>query len=161
MLVCSHCKKEQPLKQRRKKKLQRFDEKREEWELGHKKNHNLASIKDEATSCWRSVGITPLDFNAVDAKGAGEERPPQVLLITSVISGRAGEEEPPQVLLITSVISESRGGHSKAQYPPPFILPDISRRLLLSFVCHKSPCEDQLCQMADSISNLTSVQMMM
>ncbi|CAM4530898.1 unnamed protein product [Leuciscus chuanchicus] len=39
---------EQPLKQRLKKKLQRFDEKREEWVVGRKKNHNTASIKDEA-----------------------------------------------------------------------------------------------------------------
>ncbi|XP_051980805.1 uncharacterized protein LOC127642135 [Xyrauchen texanus] len=46
--ICSHCKKEQPLKQRLKKKLQRFDEKREEWVVGRKKNHNTASIKDEA-----------------------------------------------------------------------------------------------------------------
>ncbi|XP_073688927.1 uncharacterized protein, partial [Garra rufa] len=46
--ICSHCKKEQPLKQRLKKKLQRFDEKREEWKVGRKKNHNIASIKDEA-----------------------------------------------------------------------------------------------------------------
>ncbi|XP_076591391.1 uncharacterized protein LOC143323436 [Chaetodon auriga] len=46
--VCCHCKKEQPLKQRLKKKLQRFDEKREEWVVGRKKNHNVASIKDEA-----------------------------------------------------------------------------------------------------------------
>ncbi|XP_067293070.1 uncharacterized protein [Pseudorasbora parva] len=46
--ICSHCKKEQPLKQRLKKKLQRFDDKREEWVCGHKKNHNVASIKDEA-----------------------------------------------------------------------------------------------------------------
>ncbi|ROI15535.1 Carcinoembryonic antigen-related cell adhesion molecule 1 [Anabarilius grahami] len=46
--ICCHCKKEQPLKQRLKKKLQRFDDKREEWVVGHKKNHNSASIKDEA-----------------------------------------------------------------------------------------------------------------
>lgn len=46
--ICSHCKKEQPLKQRLKKKLERFDEKREEWVVGRKKNHNTASIKDEA-----------------------------------------------------------------------------------------------------------------
>ncbi|KAL1268888.1 hypothetical protein QQF64_034251 [Cirrhinus molitorella] len=46
--VCSHCKKEQPQKQRLKKKLERFDKKREEWVVGHKKNHNIASIKDEA-----------------------------------------------------------------------------------------------------------------
>ncbi|KAF4097688.1 hypothetical protein G5714_021696 [Onychostoma macrolepis] len=46
--ICLNCKKEQPLKQRLKKKLQRFDEKREEWVVGHKKNHNIASIKDEA-----------------------------------------------------------------------------------------------------------------
>ncbi|XP_058636590.1 uncharacterized protein LOC131543345 isoform X3 [Onychostoma macrolepis] len=46
--ICLNCKKEQPLKQRPKKKLQRFDEKREEWVVGHKKNHNIASIKDEA-----------------------------------------------------------------------------------------------------------------
>ncbi|RXN19688.1 scavenger receptor cysteine-rich type 1 M130-like protein [Labeo rohita] len=39
---------EQPLKQRLKKKLQRFDEKKEEWVVGRKKNHNSASIKDEA-----------------------------------------------------------------------------------------------------------------
>ncbi|XP_034149567.1 ribosome-binding protein 1-like [Esox lucius] len=47
--VCSHCKAEQPLKQRLKKKLQRFDEKREKWVVGRKKNHNSASIKDEAS----------------------------------------------------------------------------------------------------------------
>ncbi|XP_030263833.1 uncharacterized protein LOC115575723 isoform X2 [Sparus aurata] len=47
--VCPHCKTEQPLKQRLKKKLQRFDDKREEWVVGRKKNHNVASIKDEAT----------------------------------------------------------------------------------------------------------------
>ncbi|XP_077051711.1 uncharacterized protein LOC143701905 isoform X2 [Siphateles boraxobius] len=46
--ICSHCKQEQPLKQRLKKKLQRFDEKREQWVVGRKKNHNTASIKDEA-----------------------------------------------------------------------------------------------------------------
>ncbi|KAI7793852.1 hypothetical protein IRJ41_000489 [Triplophysa rosa] len=46
--ICLNCKKEQPLKQRLKKKLQRFDEKREEWVVVHKKNHNIASIKDEA-----------------------------------------------------------------------------------------------------------------
>ncbi|KAF7711822.1 hypothetical protein HF521_000833 [Silurus meridionalis] len=46
--ICSNCKKEQPLKQRLKKKLQRFDEKREEWVVGRKKNHNIASIKDES-----------------------------------------------------------------------------------------------------------------
>ncbi|XP_067313928.1 uncharacterized protein [Pseudorasbora parva] len=50
--VISHCAQttvqEQPLKQRLKKKLQRFDDKREEWVCGHKKNHNVASIKDEA-----------------------------------------------------------------------------------------------------------------
>ncbi|RXN36516.1 CAP domain [Labeo rohita] len=46
--ICSNCKKEQPLKQRLKKKLQRFDEKKEEWVVGRKKNHNSASIKDEA-----------------------------------------------------------------------------------------------------------------
>ncbi|RXN03113.1 CMRF35-like molecule 4 [Labeo rohita] len=34
--------------QRLKKKLQRFDEKKEEWVVGRKKNHNSASIKDEA-----------------------------------------------------------------------------------------------------------------
>ncbi|CAL8254712.1 unnamed protein product [Boreogadus saida] len=39
---------EQPAKQRLKKRLERFDQKREEWVAGHKKNHNLASIKDEA-----------------------------------------------------------------------------------------------------------------
>ncbi len=46
--ICLNCKNEQPLKQRLKKKLQRFDEKREEWVVGRKKNHNVASIKDEA-----------------------------------------------------------------------------------------------------------------
>ncbi|KAI7812525.1 hypothetical protein IRJ41_003468 [Triplophysa rosa] len=46
--ICLNCKKEQPLKQRLKKKLQRFDEKREEWVVVHKKNHNIASIMDEA-----------------------------------------------------------------------------------------------------------------
>ncbi|XP_047657923.1 uncharacterized protein LOC125139075 [Tachysurus fulvidraco] len=46
--ICCHCKKEQPLKQRLKKRLQRFDDKREEWVFGRKKNHNSASIKDEA-----------------------------------------------------------------------------------------------------------------
>ncbi|KAK2863728.1 hypothetical protein Q7C36_002882 [Tachysurus vachellii] len=42
------CRKEQPLKQRLKKKLQRFDDKREEWVFGRKKNHTSGSIKDEA-----------------------------------------------------------------------------------------------------------------
>ncbi|KAL1280065.1 hypothetical protein QQF64_014665 [Cirrhinus molitorella] len=46
--ICSHCKKEQPLKQHLKKKFQGFDEKREEWVVGSKKFHNIASIKDEA-----------------------------------------------------------------------------------------------------------------
>ena len=44
----SHCKKEQPVKQRLMKKLQRFDRKRKEWVFERKKNHNIASIKDEA-----------------------------------------------------------------------------------------------------------------
>ncbi|XP_060746171.1 involucrin-like [Tachysurus vachellii] len=39
---------EQPLKQRLKKKLQMFDDKREEWVFGRKKNHTSGSIKDEA-----------------------------------------------------------------------------------------------------------------
>ncbi len=46
--ICLNCKKEQPLKQWLKKKLQRFDEKREAWVVSRKKNHNIASIKDEA-----------------------------------------------------------------------------------------------------------------
>ncbi|XP_072563342.1 uncharacterized protein [Paramormyrops kingsleyae] len=46
--VCSNCKKEQPVKQRFKKKLQQFDKKREQWVVGRKRNHNIASIKDEA-----------------------------------------------------------------------------------------------------------------
>ncbi|RXN07168.1 MORC family CW-type zinc finger 3-like protein [Labeo rohita] len=46
--VCSNCKKEQPVKQRLKKKLQQFNEKREQWVVGRKRNHNIASIKDEA-----------------------------------------------------------------------------------------------------------------
>ena len=39
---------EQPAKQRLKKKLQKFDQKREEWVVGLRKNHNLASINDQA-----------------------------------------------------------------------------------------------------------------
>ncbi|XP_056120668.1 uncharacterized protein LOC130097748 isoform X2 [Rhinichthys klamathensis goyatoka] len=61
--ICSHYKKEQPLKQRLKKKLQRFDEKREEWVIGHKKNHNMASIKDEANIMLEklhAIGYKPL-----------------------------------------------------------------------------------------------------
>ncbi|KAK1900381.1 Voltage-dependent P/Q-type calcium channel subunit alpha-1A [Dissostichus eleginoides] len=46
--ICAHCLKEQPKKQRLEKKLKRFDEKREDWVSGRKKNHNIASIKDEA-----------------------------------------------------------------------------------------------------------------
>ncbi|RXN17428.1 MORC family CW-type zinc finger 3-like protein [Labeo rohita] len=46
--VCSNCKKQQPVKQRLQKKLQQFDEKREQWVVGRKRNHNIASIKDEA-----------------------------------------------------------------------------------------------------------------
>ncbi|XP_052009948.1 uncharacterized protein LOC127662699 [Xyrauchen texanus] len=55
---------EQPLKQRLKKKLQRFDEKREEWVVGRKKNHNTASIKDEANimSCFLLVMYEPFLF---------------------------------------------------------------------------------------------------
>ncbi|XP_051250679.1 uncharacterized protein LOC127360331 isoform X2 [Dicentrarchus labrax] len=45
---CTYCKMEQPAKQRLKKRLKKFDQKREEWVVGLKKNHNLASIKDEA-----------------------------------------------------------------------------------------------------------------
>ncbi|XP_033991707.1 uncharacterized protein LOC117487162 [Trematomus bernacchii] len=46
--ICAHCLKEQPKKLRLEKKLKRFDEKREDWVSGRKKNHNIASIKDEA-----------------------------------------------------------------------------------------------------------------
>nr|XP_033932294.1 uncharacterized protein LOC117440136 isoform X2 [Pseudochaenichthys georgianus] len=46
--ICAHCLKEQPRKLRLEKKLKRFDEKREGWVSGRKKNHNIASIKDEA-----------------------------------------------------------------------------------------------------------------
>ncbi|KAI9517709.1 hypothetical protein NQZ68_000877 [Dissostichus eleginoides] len=46
--ICAHCLKEQPKKQRLEKRLKRFDEKREDWVSGRKKNHNIASIKDEA-----------------------------------------------------------------------------------------------------------------
>ncbi|KAI9520656.1 hypothetical protein NQZ68_015576 [Dissostichus eleginoides] len=46
--ICAHCLKEQPKKQRLEKNLKRFDEKREDWVSGRKKNHNIASIKDEA-----------------------------------------------------------------------------------------------------------------
>ncbi|XP_033974925.1 uncharacterized protein LOC117473455 [Trematomus bernacchii] len=48
ILFCAHCLKEQPKKLRLEKKLKRFDEKREDWVSGRKKNHNIASIKDEA-----------------------------------------------------------------------------------------------------------------
>ncbi|KAI4806438.1 hypothetical protein KUCAC02_017263 [Chaenocephalus aceratus] len=46
--ICAHCLKEQPKKLRLEKKLKRFDEKRGGWVSGRKKNHNIASIKDEA-----------------------------------------------------------------------------------------------------------------
>ncbi|KAL3040781.1 hypothetical protein OYC64_011724 [Pagothenia borchgrevinki] len=46
--ICAHCLKEQPKKLRLEKKLKRFDEKQEDWVSGRKKNHNIASIKDEA-----------------------------------------------------------------------------------------------------------------
>ncbi|KAJ8286315.1 hypothetical protein GJAV_G00037050 [Gymnothorax javanicus] len=46
--VCTHCKMEQPLQQRLKTKLQRLDAKRQAWVVGRKKNHNIASIKNEA-----------------------------------------------------------------------------------------------------------------
>ncbi|KAK1875367.1 D-glycero-beta-D-manno-heptose-17-bisphosphate 7-phosphatase [Dissostichus eleginoides] len=46
--ICAQCLKEQPKKQRLEKKLKRFDEKREDWVSGRKKNHNIVSIKDEA-----------------------------------------------------------------------------------------------------------------
>ncbi|KAK1896736.1 D-glycero-beta-D-manno-heptose-17-bisphosphate 7-phosphatase [Dissostichus eleginoides] len=46
--ICAHCLKEQPKKQRLEKKLKRFDEKREDWVSGRKKNNNIGSIKDEA-----------------------------------------------------------------------------------------------------------------
>ncbi|KAI4799307.1 hypothetical protein KUCAC02_017006 [Chaenocephalus aceratus] len=46
--ICAHCLKEQPRKLRLEKKLKRFDEKRGGWVSGRKKNHNIASIKDEA-----------------------------------------------------------------------------------------------------------------
>ncbi len=42
--ICLNCKKEQPLKQLLKKKLQRFDEKREEWVVGRKKNKDEAIV---------------------------------------------------------------------------------------------------------------------
>ncbi|XP_059184695.1 uncharacterized protein LOC131967768 [Centropristis striata] len=68
---CSHCKMDQPVKQRLKKKLQRFDEKREEWVLGRKKNHNLASIKDEALVMLEKLsaaGYKPLLLLVKDKK---------------------------------------------------------------------------------------------
>ncbi|KAI4832557.1 hypothetical protein KUCAC02_015520 [Chaenocephalus aceratus] len=46
--ICAHCLKEQPKRLRFEKKLKRFDEKRGGWVSGRKKNHNIASIKDEA-----------------------------------------------------------------------------------------------------------------
>nr|XP_033947183.1 uncharacterized protein LOC117452579 [Pseudochaenichthys georgianus] len=46
--ICAHCLKEQARKLRLEKKLKRFDEKRGGWVSGRKKNHNIASIKDEA-----------------------------------------------------------------------------------------------------------------
>ncbi|XP_051795601.1 uncharacterized protein LOC110950546 isoform X2 [Acanthochromis polyacanthus] len=51
------------MKQRLKKKLQRFDERRKEWVVGRKKNHNVASIKDEAIIMLEklhAVGYKPM-----------------------------------------------------------------------------------------------------
>jgi hypothetical protein len=57
---------EQPTKQRLKKRLERFDQKREEWVAGHKKHHNLASIKDEAILLVCSMYRFYLTFNCPD-----------------------------------------------------------------------------------------------
>jgi len=58
---CSHCHKEQPVKQRLKRRLQRFDDKREEWVSNCKKNHNVSSIKDEAVV----MVCNSIQFNSV------------------------------------------------------------------------------------------------
>ncbi|CAM4558972.1 unnamed protein product [Leuciscus chuanchicus] len=65
--ICSHCKKEQRLK----KKLQRFEEKREEWVVGRKKNHNIASIKDRS-HCHDCSYQTHLE--AFPIRSVGRER---------------------------------------------------------------------------------------
>ncbi|KAI9532251.1 hypothetical protein NQZ68_033876, partial [Dissostichus eleginoides] len=57
--ICAHCLKEQRLE----KKLKRFDEKREDWVSGRKKNHNIASIKDEAIVLLEklhAIGLKPV-----------------------------------------------------------------------------------------------------
>ncbi|RXN12240.1 zinc finger 37-like protein [Labeo rohita] len=59
--ICSNCKKEQPVKQRLKKKLQQLNEKREQWVVGRKRNH-IASIKDEAIVMlekFHAIGYKP------------------------------------------------------------------------------------------------------
>ena len=45
------------------KRLQRFDEKREEWVSNCKKNHNVASIKDEAVVMVCTVLYMILKFS--------------------------------------------------------------------------------------------------
>ncbi|CAL8241723.1 unnamed protein product [Gadus morhua 'NCC'] len=45
--VCSHCKMVQPVKERLKIALRKFEAKREEWASSRKKNHNMAVVKQE------------------------------------------------------------------------------------------------------------------
>ncbi|KAL3066171.1 hypothetical protein OYC64_016172 [Pagothenia borchgrevinki] len=70
--ICAHCLKEQPKKLRLEKKLKRFDEKREDWVSGRKKNHNIASIKDEAIVLLEklhAIGFKPASWQGDQEEG--------------------------------------------------------------------------------------------
>ncbi|XP_028313659.1 uncharacterized protein LOC114469942 isoform X2 [Gouania willdenowi] len=61
--VCSHCNKVQPVKQRLRKKLEKFDERREKWAVGRIKHRNVACIKDEAVIMlekFHAIGYKPI-----------------------------------------------------------------------------------------------------
>ncbi|KAI9543813.1 hypothetical protein NQZ68_008861 [Dissostichus eleginoides] len=74
--ICAHCLKEQPKKQRLEKKLKRFDEKREDWVSGRKKNNNIGSIKDEAIVLLEklhAIGFKPVLLLCKETKKKGKK----------------------------------------------------------------------------------------